>query len=238
MEIKGLWKANEHEFPGGRAYVVSMQGCNFKCPFCLWKSPDLHGSGLPGSEEQPVDEDGFFALLSQDRKNIDGVCLSGGEPTMSHELPDFIRKIRELGLKVRLETNGSNPRMLAELLDVELVDSLAMDIKNDENRYAQTSGLPRMLVHNILNRVCESIDIIKSSDIDYVFRTTVVRGFQDAESFEGIARLIDGAEKYEIDNYRPTPYLAAKGMNGFDRDELEAFADIVRPHVGSVEIWQ
>lgn len=233
MEIKGLQKLTLLDFPGLTAATVFTGGCNFRCPFC-------HNSDLVVREfeqgSDTIEEDVFFDFLRSRQGLLDGVCVSGGEPTMHHELPEFIRKIRDCGFKVKLDTNGSNPRMLAELIEEGLLDRVAMDVKNDEANYAETAGLPPMLVHNILSRVCESISIIMDSEIEYEFRTTAVKGLHTKENFDGIGHIIEGADLYYIQNFVDSGRVIEEGFSGFSKEELEGFAEAAAPHVKKVEL--
>lgn len=233
MEIKGLQKLTLLDFPGLTGATVFIGGCNFRCPFC--QNSDLVVRELE-QETETIDEDAFFAFLKSRQGLLDGVCVSGGEPTIHHELPDFVRKIKEMGFKVKLDTNGSNPRMLAELIEEGLLDSVAMDIKNDEANYAMTAGLPPMLIHNILSRVCESIDIIMESGVTYEFRTTAVKGLHTRENFEGIGHLIKGADQYYIQNFVDSGRVIEDGFSGFSKEELESFAEAAAGYVKKVEL--
>jgi pyruvate formate lyase activating enzyme len=233
MEIKGLQKLTLLDFPGITGTTVFIGGCNFRCPFC--QNSDLVVRELE-QEAEKIDEDAFFAFLETRKGLVDGVCVSGGEPTIHHELPEFIAKIKLMGFKVKLDTNGSNPRMLASLIEDDMLDYVAMDIKNDEADYARTAGLPPLLVHNVLARVCESIDILKESGIEYEFRTTAIRGYHTRESFAELGHLIEGAEKYYIQNFKDSGRVIEEGLSGFSREELEEFATAVEPFVKHVEL--
>ena len=169
MTINGMQKLTLLDYPGNVACLIFTQGCNFRCPFC-------HNSGLLDMNNncEKIDEKEVFKYLEKRRGLLDGVCISGGEPLLQKDIEDFIRKVKDLGYKVKLDTNGSSPKKLKQLIEDGLIDYVAMDIKNDFLNYDKTAGM----CTNIDN-IKKSIEIIENSNIEYEFRTTIVKQFHD-----------------------------------------------------------
>ena len=177
MKITGLQKMTLLDFPGRIACTVFLQGCNFRCPFC-------HNSDLLGPEgitEISVEE--LLAFLKKRKGMLDGVCITGGEPTVQRDLPALLRAIKDLGYPVKLDTNGSNPAMLRELVAQHLVDYVAMDIKNSKEKYGLTAGVPGLS----MDKIEESMAFLLSGTVDYEFRTTVVRELHEEKDFQNMA---------------------------------------------------
>jgi pyruvate formate lyase activating enzyme len=193
MKIGGLQKTSLIDFPDCVSAVVFLQGCNFRCPFC--HNPELV---LAARFQKPVEEADFFAFLGRRRGQLDGVVISGGEPTVHADLPDFIRRIRALGFKVKLDTNGSNPAMLRALYAEKLLDFVAMDVKGDPDRYPDYCGAK---ISGAGLR--ESIALIRNASVSYEFRTTAVPGQHDLAALKAIAETIRGARHYAIQAFRP-----------------------------------
>ena len=202
VEIGGLEKSTLIDYPGKVACTVFLIGCNFRCPFCY--SSELV---LPEKiKEQPrVKEEEFFNFLKERQGLLDAVVVCGGEPTCVKDLPDFIKKIKNLRFLVKLDTNGSNPEMLKKLTNDRLVDYIAMDIKaplNKFSKYDKATG-----VKADLNKIKESIEIIKNSGLDYEFRTTVVPTVHSKEDVVQIAEEIKPAKKFYLQNFKPQKNL-------------------------------
>ena len=176
--ISGFQKLTLVDYPGYTACLIFTQGCNFRCPFC-------HNSDLVigGNNANIIDEQVIFDYLDKRKGLIDGVCISGGEPLLQKDLELFIRKIKEKGYKVKLDTNGSKPKLLKNLIDNNLLDYVAMDVKNTSNKYALTTG-----VKTNIEDIKESIDILKNSKIDYEFRTTIVKELHTIEDIKEILK--------------------------------------------------
>ncbi len=196
MEIGGLQKTTLIDYPGHVACTVFTIGCNFRCPWCY--SAELV---LPEKiKNQPrIEEKDFFNFLDQRKGSLDGVVICGGEPTINQDLPRFVSKIKEKGFKVKLDTNGSNPEMLKELIKSGELDYIAMDIKAPlvDEKYQESTG--REIEVSLIK---ESIEIIKNSGIDYEFRTTVVSGIHEKEDILEIAKKIGPAKRYFLQKFR------------------------------------
>jgi len=197
IEIGGIEKSTLIDYPGRIACTVFLIGCNFRCPFCY--SSELV---LPEKIKlQPrISQKDFFKFLKERQGLIDGVVICGGEPTISKDLPEFIRKIKKLRFLVKLDTNGSNPQILKKLIKEGIIDYVAMDIKAplESQKYNRGVG-----VKVDLDKIRESIEIIKNSYVDYEFRTTVVPTIHTKEDIIQIAKEISPAKKYYLQNFRP-----------------------------------
>ena len=197
MKIGGLNTLSLSDYPGKVAAVVFTQGCNFKCPFCH------NGSLIPDyvSRDLLIDEEHFFEFLRYRRNQLDGVVVSGGEPTIHSQLPAFLRKIKEAGFAVKLDTNGSRPEMIKTILAGQLVDCIAMDIKAPLDKYKQLAGYP--FVPNGTESIEESIALIAQSGIDHEFRTTVVEALLSPEDMQKIRQLVPAGSNYNLQKFCP-----------------------------------
>ena len=222
MNIQGLQKMTLLDYPGRVACTVFLGGCDFRCPFC--HNFELVVGPLPTYME----EDEFFAFLYKRHGLLDGVAITGGEPCLRRDLPEFIARIKEAGFPVKLDTNGAHPAMLRDLLQRGLVDYVAMDVKNSPAKYARTIGLQ----HIDIAPIDESIQMLKESAIDYEFRTTVVRELHDAEDFEEIGRWISGARQYFLQPFTDRDAVPDKTLSTPEPASLHQFRDIVAQHVG------
>lgn len=223
MRIAGLQKLTLLDFPGKVACTMFTAGCNFRCPFCQNAS-----LVLPEKFGQPFSEEEILSFLRKRQGVLDGVAITGGEPMLHADLPDFLRKIRELGFLVKLDTNGSFPDRLAEVLEEGLVDYVAMDVKNAPDRYAETVGLTAM----DLTAIDRSRSLLMEGKVDYEFRTTVVKGLHTKESLLDAARWIEGAKAWYLQQYRSSgEILNDFGLDAFEETEMRAFADAAAPYV-------
>lgn len=224
------------DYPGKLATTVFLSGCNLRCPWC-------YSSELVMPEKikaQPkISEEYFFDFLDSRAGMIEGVVICGGEPTINRELPYFVKKIKDMGFSVKLDTNGTNPEMIKELLDMSLVDYIAMDIKaplglkfqtpnpNDQKSFKSLNYHGATGVKVNTDKIAKSINIIKNSGIDYEFRTTVVPGIHKKEDILQMAQDIAGAEKYYLQNFRPEKNIDASFINVKPYPE-KFLAEIVR----------
>lgn len=212
MRLGGLQKLTLLDYPGLVACTVFTVGCNMRCPFC-------QNASLVNriDEENLLPEEEFFSFLKKRQGILDGVCITGGEPTLQPDLNDFIAKIKSMGYKVKLDTNGSFPDKIREILDSGNVDFVAMDLKNTIDRYAETVGIPGFDTSKIL----ESINIIRSSGVEYEFRTTVVSPLHRPEDFGELAKMVEGSPRYFLQNFVDSGDLVAgEGMTALTEEEL------------------
>ena len=221
MRICGLQKVTLLDFPGHVACTVFLGGCNFNCPFC-------YNASLIGSidAEELMSSDEFFKYLNNRKGILDGVAITGGEPLLHKEVKEFIQKIKNLGFKVKLDTNGSFPKVLKNLIDEQLVDYVAMDIKNILDKYCLTVGC-KINIEDIK----ESIQILINSNIDYEFRTTIVKEYHSIDEFTKIGELIKGAKKYFLQCYQYRDSVREKTLNPMTKEELTSCLEKVKPYV-------
>ncbi len=225
MKISGLQKLTLLDFPSKMACTVFTYGCNFRCGFC-------HNALLVTEENSDnISEDEFFAFLKKRQGILEGVCISGGEPTLQKDLYDFIKKVKTMDYAVKLDTNGTNPRLLETLLRENLLDYVAMDIKNSPEKYSLTC---RCEVD--MSAIKESVSLIKESNIDYEFRTTTVREYHTAEDFHSIAEWLEGDSKYFLQHFEDSGNLIGDNLSPFSKDEMTAFAQAIKNKTPNVAV--
>lgn len=227
MNIQGLQKVTLLDFPGQVACTVFLAGCNFRCPFCHNASLVTH---IEPSNTIPTEE--VMEFLKRRKNVLDGVCITGGEPLLAPALGDFIHKIKALGYKVKLDTNGSNAAKLEELCASGLIDYVAVDIKNTPEKYGITVGIDGYDPANII----ECVDYLLSGKVPYEFRTTVVREFHKREDFEVIGQWLKGAQRYYLQGFVDSGDLIQSGLRAYTREIMEQALEIVRKYVPSVEL--
>lgn len=227
MNIYGFQTLTLLDYPGFVACTVFLGHCNFRCPFCQNGNLVLH------PEREPlIDEETVFSHLEKRKGLLDGVCITGGEPTLESELPDFLGKVREMGYRIKLDTNGYRPEVLAVLLRKKLLDYVAMDIKNSPGRYAETAGLPGL---DVL-RIQDSVELLKKGETDYEFRTTVARELHGREELLQIGRWLAGSRRYFLQNYRDSDAVICPEFTGYSREQLERFREMLLPLIPEVGI--
>lgn len=201
-------------------------GCNLRCPFCHNGSIVCSPTGGEFSEEE------IFTYLKKRRGILDGLVVSGGEPMLQADLPDFLQKVKELGYLVKLDTNGSFPEKLKEIIDKGLVDYAAMDIKNCKARYGETVGKTMFDIMPIL----KSVELLKTGQLPFEFRTTLVRGLHDRESLIALAEWIAPIDRYYMQNFVDSGDLIDSESEGFSKEETEAFLTAVQKIIPTAEI--
>lgn len=220
MFFAGFQKLTLLDYPEKVACILFTMGCNFRCPFC-------HNASLVRAEEKPqITEEEVLAFLKKRKGVMDGVCISGGEPLLYEELGDFIRKVKSLGYSVKLDTNGSFPERLKSLVREGLVDYVAMDIKNSFDNYDKTTG-----IKTDLNNIKESIDFLMSGAVRYEFRTTLVKELHTYENMESIGKMIKGAKRYFLQNFKDSGDVLCENMHPLTEDELENMEQIAKKYV-------
>ena len=233
MLIKGLQKLTLLDFPEKMACTVFTFGCNLRCPFC-------HNASLVLSDRADdtlISNEDFFAFLQKRRGILEGVCVTGGEPTLQPDLPDFIRRIKAMGYAVKLDTNGTRPAVLRALAQEGLLDYVAMDIKNSLPRYADTVGVPAF--HTAA--VEESAAFLMEGNTPFEFRTTLVRGLHTPESVADMGRWLAGGERFFLQTFEDSGDLIvgdpeAGGLSAFDADETRALLQTLRHYVPNAQI--
>ncbi len=225
MRIYGFQKTTLLDYPEHVAATVFTGGCNFRCPFCH------NGLLVLNPEAQPrIPEEEVFAYLEKRRGILEGVCITGGEPTLQEDLAEFAGRLKEIGYSVKLDTNGSRPQVLRELLDAGLLDYVAMDIKASWDRYAEAAGVKDFDPAPIR----ESMELLKNSKIPCEFRTTAVKGIHSVQEFREIGRMLQGCQAYYIQGFRESENMIGEGFEGFSREEMEEMASLAGEHVDKV----
>jgi len=228
MIIGGLQKHTLIDYPGKIAATIFTSGCNFRCPFC--HNPELVlPEEISKSKKLPLEE--VFSFLKERKGFLDGVVICGGEPTIHNDLYDFCSEIKQMGFLIKLDTNGYNPEILEKLIDKELIDYVAMDVKAPKEKYSKTAG-----VEIDLNKIEQSIKLLKSKSKDYEFRTTLVPGMIEKEDILKIVQWIAPGKKYVIQNFSNKPPLINQELSNrrpFSdeylegiKKEVESFFDI------------
>ena len=232
MIISGLQKMTLLDYPGKVACTVFLQGCNFRCPFC-------HNSDLLGADgPAPIPVETLLTFLKKRVGLLDGVCITGGEPTLQKDLPDLLRQIKAMGYLVKLDTNGNRPDVLKSLVSQGLVDYVAMDIKNCADRYGATAGVPGMS----LTHLEESIRFLLSGAVDFEFRTTVMAQLHDPEGFTAIGNWLQTlaperkAPRFFLQPYVDRESVLVGGFSAPSAENLQKMADSIAPFVEQVAI--
>ena len=225
MELHGLQKMTLLDFPGKVACTVFLGGCNLRCPYC-------HNSGLIRPDAPPATDSGaLLDFLRKRRGLLDGVAFTGGEPLL-RDLRPLLREVRALGYAVKLDTNGTRPDRLSEVLEEGLADYVAMDVKNSPERYAETAGLPAL----DLTPIRESIALLLRGRADYEFRTTAVAQLHDEASFLGIGEMIRGARRWFLQPFADRDSVAYAGFTPPDSAALARYVALMRPFVEQAEL--
>lgn len=227
MLLRGLQKTTLLDFPGKVACTVFTGGCNFRCPFC-------HNASLIENmaSDERLSEENFFDFLKRRRGLTDGVCITGGEPLLQKDIIPFITRIKEEGYLVKLDTNGSYPAVLAELISRSLLDYVAMDIKNAKSAYLITAGTEK----DILPAVEESVMLLKEGKVPYEFRTTVIRGYHDEGKMQEIGAWLGSVPNYFIQNFSDAGEVLTDGLSGFTPSELQKLLAAVKPQIPAARI--
>lgn len=215
MKIAGLQKLSLVDFDGITSATIFTYGCNFACPFCH------NGELVIGSNIPIIAENEIFDFLKKRKGLLEGVVISGGEPTLYEDLPTFIKKIKDLGYTVKLDTNGTNPKQLKHLLTNKLIDYVAMDIKNSLEKYSITCGNKNINISNIV----ESISLLKQNAIPYEFRTTVISEFHTLADIVDIAKVITGVPKYFLQKYIDSENCIERGFTPIPTNRAQRFIE-------------
>lgn len=225
MDIAGLQKLTLLDFPGKLACTVFLPGCNLRCPFCHNASLVLPGRAAPFMTQAEL-----LDFLRGRKGKLDGVCITGGEPTLHRDLMKLFQQIKELGLACKLDTNGTRPEVLKQLLDAKLLDYVAMDIKNSPQKYTATCGNV-----DVLENVKESVRLLEESGIDHEFRTTVFHPYHTREDMTEIGKWLSGTKKYFIQQFVDSGDLIGEGQ-ALSPEEMQALLEAVKPYIPSAEL--
>lgn len=222
IRIYGLQKLTLLDYPGKMAATIFTGGCNFRCPFC-------HNRSLVflNENEGEISKDAIFDYLEIRKTMLDGVCISGGEPLLHEGIEEFIRSIKNIGLLVKLDTNGSRFSKLKDLIEKGLIDYVAMDIKNSKDRYALTTGLEEVEIEEIE----KSVAYLKEGHVDYEFRTTVVKEFHEETDFKQIGEWLKGAKRYYLQNFEEKESCIERGLHEIGLLRLKEIEKELKPYV-------
>ncbi len=225
MKICGMQKLTALDYPGRIACTVFTPGCDFRCPFC-------HNAALVTETPAEIDAEELFAYLAKRRGVLDGVAVTGGEALLQPDLVDFLRRVKDMGYAVKLDTNGSLPQRLDEAIKAGVVDYIAMDIKNAPAKYAETCGMEQV----DMDAIARSVELIMASGIDYEFRTTAVAELHSDSDFEAMGQMIRGAKRWFIQNFVDSGGLIGSGLSAASRESMERWREIGSAFVENVEI--
>ena len=231
MRIAGLQKMTLLDYPGKVACTVFLSGCNFRCPFC-------HNSGLLEAAPEALSQAELLEFLKKRQGLLDGVCITGGEPTLQPDLPQLLEAIRALGYAVKLDTNGSNPQMLASLLEAGLVDYVAMDVKNCPARYGETVGISAMP----LDKTEQSLKLLLEDRVDYELRTTCVEEFHGEAEMEAMGSwletLVPGEKpkRFFLQCFVARDSVLQPGLHAPSPEKMEKMRKALEPHAHSVSL--
>ena len=223
MENENCWftKLTLLDYPGKAACTIFTSGCNFRCPFC-------HNASLVvGELDAKIEERELFVFLKKRQGLLDGVCVSGGEPLLQEDIEELIGKIKDLGYLVKLDTNGSLPKKLQSLIDKQLIDYVAMDIKNSKEHYFATSGTDKVP----LEYIEESANILMNNKLPYEFRTTVVKELHTAEDFLAISKWLSPASPYFLQAFVDSGDVIGENYHAHSKEDMEHFLGIVRKNL-------
>lgn len=219
MDIKGLQKLSLLDYPTKLSCTVFTGGCNLRCPFC--HNASLVLPDRVAMESMPVDS--VLSFLQKRQNVLDAVCVSGGEPLLQLDLEYFLTQVKALGYLIKLDTNGTFPELLQQLVEKELVDYVAVDIKNSLEKYSVTVGLRSFDT----KPVEESVQYLLKNPVEYEFRTTVVRQFHQSDDLSSIGKWIRGAKKYFLQSFVDSGNLIENGLSGYSKSEMEQFQQLL-----------
>lgn len=229
MLLKGLQKLTLLDYPGKMACTVFAGGCNFRCPFCHNASLVV---GERVKERASLPEEEFFSFLNKRRGILEGVCVSGGEPTIQPDILPFLYNIKELGYLVKLDTNGYRPDILKKAVCEGLIDYVAMDIKSSKEGYGRAVGIRNFDI----SPICESVDFLMGGNLDFEFRTTLVRELHGEAEILGIGEWIAGAPKYFLQTFKDSGDLISSEFSGYDQNSTEYLLKLLKSTVPNAQI--
>lgn len=227
MQIHGFNKTTLLDYPGHLAATLFLGGCNMRCPFCHNASLVTNPSSQPVI---PMEE--VLSHLTKRKNILEGVCITGGEPTLYSDLPELIASIKAIGLKVKLDTNGTNPALLRSLVKDRLIDYVAMDIKNSPEHYNVTAGITDF----DLTQVQESVSYLLSEPVNYEFRTTIVKELHDDSDMLSLGQWLQGAKAYYLQSYKDSGDILLPGMSSHSLETLAHFVTLLVPYIKNVSL--
>lgn len=225
MHIVGFDKLSLLNYPGKVACTIFTAGCNFRCPFC-------HNASIVEKDNEEFSEEEIFSYLKKRKGIIDAVCITGGEPLLQTDIIEFIIKLKSFGLAIKLDTNGYLPEILQQIIDQKLVDYIAMDIKNSDDKYSKTNGTPCFDI----NRINKSIELIENSGIEYEFRTTLVAEYHEESDIKKICQKLVGAKRYFLQNFEDSGDIIEQNLHGFEKTKLVNFLSVAKNYISGAEL--
>lgn len=226
MKLHGIQKMTLLDFPGCVSCTIFLGGCDFRCPFC-------HNFELiDGTMKPTMDDDELIAFLESRKGLLEGVAITGGEPLMHKDLPQLIKRIHDTGYRVKLDTNGYHPDLLKSILDMGIVEYVAMDIKNSPLKYPVTCGIDYV----DMSKIYESISLLKGGNIGYEFRTTVVNELHKSDDFYKIGEMIMGAKHYFLQRFTDRDSVPYGNLTPPSFDKMHEFAEIARKFVPDTQL--
>ncbi len=225
MNIAGLQKLTLLDYPGKVAATIFLGGCNFRCPFC-------HNASLVLEPADNMTRHELFGFLGKRAGILEGVCVTGGEPMLQADLPHFLRQIKDLGYAVKLDTNGSFPDKLKDVVSQGLVDYVAVDIKNSPRNYGKTAGIQNFPIINIQ----KTVEFLKTNAVPYEFRTTVVSQLHTGQDFVEIGQWIQGAQAYFLQNFVDSGDLIQSGLTGATPQQMQNYLKICQEFVPNTQL--
>lgn len=226
MEILGIENVSFVDYEGKMCATIFTAGCNYRCPFC-------HNAGIVLKTYNPIDEEKILSYLKSRVGLLDAVTISGGEPTLQKDLPEFIKKVRALGYKIKLDTNGTNPIVLKKLLDENLIDYSAVDIKTEFSKYSGITGVKNSLSENVK----KSINLLKTSGIDYELRTTLINEFHNESTILKMAEELSGYKKLYLQKFKDSEdCINSLGLSEVKKSDAEKFKDILSKSIAEVHL--
>ena len=228
MKLYGMEKLSLVDFDGKITCTIFTGGCNFACPFChnssLVLNPTLN-------QELPFQE--VIDYLTLRRKMVDAVCITGGEPTLYPDLKDYFKIFKDMGFITKLDTNGTNPKMIKELVEEGLVDYVAMDVKNSFASYFKTIGVEST---RLLEKVKESINYLLEGHVDYEFRTTIVDELHSDEDIAQLAQMLKGAKRYYLQKFKASEYCIKQGLHEVKIEDAKRFVETLKENISDVNL--
>lgn len=231
MYIKGLQKLTLLDYKGYLAATIFTGGCNFICPFCHNKDLVLSPDSIDS-----ICEENILQFLQNRIGKLEAVCITGGEPTLQKDLPVFLEQIKNLGYKIKLDTNGSSPETITYLIQNQLIDYIAMDVKNSKKKYFHTIGISYDKFNNYIHNIEQSIEYILHSKCEYEFRTTLVKELHTKDDILSICKWIQGADSYYLQPYRNSPQVIQPIYTTHSSDELLYFQKLAQQYVKNCSI--
>ncbi|MBQ3590160.1 MAG: anaerobic ribonucleoside-triphosphate reductase activating protein [Clostridia bacterium] len=224
MLIGGVQKMTMLDYPGKVACTIFTYGCNFRCPFC-------HNATLVIDEANLFDKNEILAYINKRKGILDGVVVTGGEPLLQPDIMEFLAELKQTGLLVKLDTNGSYPERLEQIIEKGLVDYVAMDIKNCKEKYDLTTG-----VKIDISKIEKSVELLMQDRVDYEFRTTVVKELHKKEDFEKIGKWLIGAKRLFLQPFKDNENLIGENLSSHSKESLEEFKGVLEKTIPQVEI--